>query len=522
MLTVQNESGVILAYLNNLETGEIHEALNGEYTLSFIATIDPLKTEFLYAENNLIEYENDLFRVMQFEELHAEDNALTIAVTAVHISYDLIANQFNDFIYTYKSASEVMIQCLMGTDFTLIGTDVTLKTDIQYTEQCNSKQISIAIANNWQGELKYYRHDIQLLQQRGQNRGVDFRFGKNLKSIKRTKNFAENTISYEVDVQQGAELEELGYFELGDTIRVIDDALNTDHEVRIIDVKKDIVTGMNSNIVLGDEIKDLRSSFSSVKKMVEETKQIIADSAKDWNKINLITDNVGNVILGKLNAITQLSSKIINTTGTFEQKDNGQYWQDQPTLEASTFATFWGATGILFANTKGAQGAWIWKSALDADGLTATKIVASALYGLTMDAVTLTSTNITSGDIGAVNIEGASITGGIVYSGDVASGNYVKIEGGAIQAYVNNIRIFQMTTGENGKLHLNNTDGTGVEFTSSEMTYGVVGSTVKSTNNALVLACGSNYIKIPYSYLEPITIQGDVAINGNLYSNNLG
>jgi len=457
MLTIESETGTILAYLNNLQDAKVHEVLNGEYTLDFIATIDPLKTSFLYDNNNLICYEDDLFRVVQFEELHSEDNMLTVAVTAVHISYDLINNKFNDFNFTYKSPVEVMTQCLLGTDFTLTQCDIATKTDIQYTEECNSKQISLAIANNWQGELQYFRHDIKLLQQRGANRGVDFRFGKNLKYIKRVVNFAQDTISYEVEVQQGTEFEELGYFELGDTIRVIDDAMNADYEIRIVDLEKDVLTGMNSKVVLGNQIKDLRSSFNSIKKEVEATKQIIADSAPDWDKINDITNPLGEIILGKLNTISQVTSKIVNTTGTFEHRDNALYWQDQPTKASSTFATLWSATGITFANSKDAQGEWVWISALNADGLIANKVTTAALSSLSLEAVSALIQNLV-----AQTITGVTIKGSIIYSGNIADGTYMKISNGIMESFQNNIRVFETSLsgkismyGDNGNKWLN-------------------------------------------------------------------
>lgn len=450
MLKIENAEGTVLAFLNNLVEAKVREVLNGEYTLSFVATIDPLKTDYLYDDDNLINYDDDLFRPVTIEELHDEDDALTVAVECEHISYDLIKNVMSDFNCTYISAASVMTQCLIGTDFNLRSCDITEKTDIQYTEECNSKQISIAIANNWQGELKYYRNYIDLLKSRGQNRGAGFIFGKNLKSVKRIINRAEGTTSYEVEVMEGTETEEFGYYELGDTVRVIDQRLNVDYSCKIIEIEKDILTGLNSNVVLGDAIKDMRSSFSSVRKDVEEVKKTVENSATDWDKIKNITNDNGDIILGKLNALTQIASRIVNSTGTFVQGDNYMMWHDQPTEDASTFATKWSAQGLVFANSKDADGNWIWQTALDANGLIATSVTSSCLSTISANVISMVVDSLVG-----KTITGVTITGSVIYAGDKANGTYMEItKDGNINGYANSKRTITIRKANEGRIYL--------------------------------------------------------------------
>lgn len=469
MLKIENQDGVVLAFLNNLTEANVKEVLNGEYTLSFVAIIDHLKTDYLYDENNLINYNDDLFRVVSLEELHDEDDALTVDVTCEHISYDLIQNVMSDFNYTYKTASEVMLQCLFNTGFTLRYCEPTQKTDIQYTKECNSKQISIAIANNWDGELKYYRNYIDLLTRRGANRGTGFIFGKNLKSVKRIINRAEKTTSYEVDIIEGTETEDLGYYELGDTVRVSDSRLNIDYECRIIEIEKDILTGLNSKVILGDAIKDMRSEFGKSKDYADKIgadSRDYADKASNnaynnackasmpyWNKLNAVLDELGNLLPSKLKGDLNLATtNILNSTGTFEQRDNGLYWQDQPTKAASTFATFWSAQGIMFARGKDANGEWIWESALSADGLVATKVLASALEGLTVTAVTTTASVMKTGVIEGCNIKGGDLKIGSNYD-STFTGTNIR-EDGTIIGYNQGHETFGLRHSHSGRLHL--------------------------------------------------------------------
>lgn len=272
ILTIENGSSVTLAYLNNLESGTVHEVINGEYTVSFVALIDPLKTDFLYDRDNVIVYNNDYFRVIGIEELHNEDNILTVAVTAEHISYDLIEEERETFVHEDRAAIYVMNDALADTGFTFTGTDVTTTASVDMqgseSEPLNVRNILFNIAGIWQGELEYFRKSISLKQQIGQDRGVDFRFGKNIKNIRRIIDFAAGTISYDVEIVQGSEFAELGYYELGDTVRTIDDALNIDHQVRIVELEKDILTGMNSRVVLGQPIGTILDDITGIKTYV--------------------------------------------------------------------------------------------------------------------------------------------------------------------------------------------------------------------------------------------------------------
>ena len=370
-----------------------------------------------------------MFRALIIEELHAENNELTVSVDCEHISYDLLKTTFDTFSYPYATAALVMTQCLQATSFTFTGTDVTLKTDINYLEESNAKQISIAIANNWKGELQYRRHNIHLWDKRGANRGVDFRFGKNIKGIKKTldrsKRDAEGnpTVSYEVDVVELKHLEEykdLEYFELGDTVRIIDDMLSINIQARIVKRTYNVLTETNESTVLGNVLEDIRGSLSGIKDdinkvqtNVDNVSTTIAGNKPNWDKINNITNNLGNVIAGKLEGEMDLAqAQITNSTGTFSQLDNMSYWQNQPTKQASTFASRWNATGISFANSKNVFEDWVWQSAMNAEGLIATKVLASAMETLSLDAVEILATKFTGQEINGLFINGGSATFG--------------------------------------------------------------------------------------------------------------
>lgn len=397
ILTIIDKDGKLLAYLNNLESANVHEIINGEYTVKFIALIEPLKTEYLYDNNNLIVYDNDYFRVVEFEELHNVDGMLTVSVTAEHISYDLIQNTMEAFQENDRAAVYVMNKALEDTEFNFIGTDVQTTASIDLVESeegahdVNVKNIIHSIATLWEGELKFFQRDIELKQSLGINRGVDFRFGKNIKEIRRIVNFAEATVSYDVQVIQGSELEELGYFDLGDTIRVIDDALNIDHYFRIVELEKDIITGTNSRVILGQPIKDMSNDMFSIKRAAENANK----------KVSQVVDEHGNLIASKLSGTLQTAIETVEGSkngGMTYVPGVGIVLHNQPTQEESTEAMLLTANGLLISNSRNIDGSWRWRTAATGESISADAITTGELTAITINGVTITGSSITSDD----------------------------------------------------------------------------------------------------------------------------
>ncbi|GEM_PF-2399897 len=318
ILEIINKNYETLAYLNNIENGIVREVVNGEYTIRFTAIIEELKTDFLYDENNLIKYDNDYFNIIFIEEEHTSDNMLKVYVDCEHISYDLIKQTKLEYIENDRSAIYVMNDILANTGFTFLGTDVTTTNSINIDKEIDIKSLLYMVATMWGGELKYFQKTIEFKQQLGENRGADFRFGKNLQSIKRLNDRVKNTISYDVEVVQGSELQELGYFEIGDIIRVVDDMLNIEVDIRIIETEKDIVTGLNSRVILGQPIKDLSDSFNNI-----------------FNTVYQLNVKVDNNTINLNNAIQNAINDIDNINQALEDGIITTYYQDTSPTDAN-------------------------------------------------------------------------------------------------------------------------------------------------------------------------------------------
>ncbi|MDF2948154.1 MAG: hypothetical protein K0R07_164 [Sedimentibacter sp.] len=387
ILTIINQDGVVLAYLNNLESASVHKVINGEYVLDFVAIIEELKTEFLYDDSNLIVYNNDYFRVVTLDDEHDSNNMLKVTVSCEHISYDLIEQTKLTFTHQNRAAIYVMNDLLTGSGFTFTGTDVTTTASIDVQSETDIKSLLYQVAIIWGGEIEYFRKDIALKQQIGQNRGTDFRFGKNMERVRRSIDKVEGTVSYEVDVVQGSELEELGYYDLGDTVRVVDDALNIELDIRIIDMERDLVTGMNGKVVLGEPIKDLSTNIAAIKKTAKAT----AD------KVNGVIDEHGKLIAEKLSGtLNDAIETVEGQTGYVTFDTRGILIHNQPTEVESTWVILLSSGGILIANAKDNTGKWIWRTAVTGESISANEITTGTLTAINIDGVTITGSTVTS------------------------------------------------------------------------------------------------------------------------------
>ena len=301
-----------------------------------------------------------------------------------------------------------MNDLLTGTGFNFIGTDVTSTASIDVQEEIDIKSLLYMVATIWGGEISYFQNDIELKQQLGQNRGADFRFGKNIQNIKRLIDRVKNTISYEVEIVQGTELQELGYFQLGDTIKVVDDLLGIEIDTRIIELEKDLVTGLNSSVILGQPINDLSNSFNNVFQTLNTTKKIAQDTS---DKVNNVIDEHGNLIASKLSGALNTSiTQVENSTSTVSFDDRGIITHNQPLESTSVKAILITSDGILIANAKNTNGTWKWRTAITADGISADEINTGTLTAININGVTITGSTL----ISETATQKATIAGGSI------------------------------------------------------------------------------------------------------------
>lgn len=165
---------------------EIKEELNSNYELELKHTFDKNNKWRYLEEGNVIKAPtpagSQLFRI--YKKVKTLNN---ITVSARHIFYDLVNNFLEDCRPTQQDGSGALNWILNGTQYPhrFIGiSDITRVNSATYIRK-NPVQVILnndenSYINRWGGELERDNFTIKMLQNRGIDRGVTIRYGKNL------------------------------------------------------------------------------------------------------------------------------------------------------------------------------------------------------------------------------------------------------------------------------------------------------------------------------------------------------
>ena len=275
MVKVLNASLETLAILENATNSIILEELNREFIFSFTTIIDNDKSNYVNYQNK-VEVEDNYFNIVYTEE-ERTNNGLFINAQCEHVSYDLIDEALTAGFTATGVFSAVATTLLSGTDFTVGTSEITASETISINESTNKRQVLMQLAALYDGELKFDKYEISLFNQRGADRGVQFRYRKNLAGVKRIVDNRKKvgglpTISYQTSV---AELEyeqsyvdrgydSLEHYELGDTITVIDEDLNLNVQLRIVKESHDTEQHMQGNVEIANFVDDLTDTITNI------------------------------------------------------------------------------------------------------------------------------------------------------------------------------------------------------------------------------------------------------------------
>jgi hypothetical protein len=260
------------AVIEKVTSSNVTEAINAEYTFKFSAIIDDEKAQHINT-NNVAEVENNYFDIMYTKEQRHEDNTLSVSADCEHVSYRLNDgdNILEEGFTFYGTPNDALVELFTGTPFTIGQVDFLDPITIAINEKVTKRSVLIYITQQLTGELKFNKFEVSILTARGADRGVQFRYRKNNKTISKIsdKRSGQLLVAYETDV---VELEfadgydEDEHYELGDTVRVIDPGLNINTPQRIVKESHDPFIRMIGKVIIANFIPNIISKITSLQK----------------------------------------------------------------------------------------------------------------------------------------------------------------------------------------------------------------------------------------------------------------
>lgn len=427
LIKILNSSNETMAILQNVTNPIISEEINREFTFSFATVIDNDKSNYVNYQHK-VEVEDNYFNIVYTEEERTQDG-IFINAQCEHVSYELISATLTSGFTATGPFSAVATTLLSGTDFTLGTIQITASQTISVNESTNKRYVLMQLAALYSGELKFDKYVISLYTQRGTNRGVQFRYRKNLVGVKRIIDNRKKVeglpaTSYQVsaaelEFEQGyinAGVSALEHHELGDTVKTIDDDLNLDTSLRIVKESHDVNQRMQGQVEISNFVDDLADTLTTIQ-TTSVSKDNVYNGCSIGPELGFVATRSDNLARAIMNATDGIKIQKGDTaTGT---------WTDVIYLDTSGNGTF---TGFILAsqliggsivigsgsntfNANGTNGIWLGDTAF-----------ATAPFSVTLS--------------GAMTVTDATITGGTIRS--AASGGRIELSGNHLYAYDSN------------------------------------------------------------------------------------
>jgi len=330
MVKIINSALETLALLENVTSPMISEEINRAFTFDFSAVIDNNKSTYVNYQNK-VEVEDNYFNIVKTIEQRTSDG-IFVSANCEHVSYDLQRVTYTSGFTATGEFSAAMTTILtdvntaLGTGFTLGTITVTGNETLSVTESVTARELLLDLAALYSGELKYNKYEISLLKTRGADRGVVFRYRKNLIGASRTidaQNLDDSgypTISYECSA---AELEfeksfiarghsTYEHYELGDTVRVLDPELNFDASLRIVKESHNPFQRGQGTVGIGNFIDDIFDTLTHIK-TTTVTKNAIYNGCSIGPDRGFVATRSDDICETSLNATEGITIKLRDT-----------------------------------------------------------------------------------------------------------------------------------------------------------------------------------------------------------------
>jgi hypothetical protein len=435
LITIRNPSLQPLAIIERYDNDSVDETINGEYKLSFTTLIDPDGKSDYLTDGNLAEVEDQLYNIVHHRRTRAEDGSTLVAVECEQVGYDLLLYEWAAGFVNAGTPEQLLELALAGTGFTIGTVELTDIISVDMAEEnISTRAIIMEIAAQSGGEFLFDRFTVSLLARRGAVRPVRFQLGKNIKGIVKDVDVRSGAwiTAYEVNVLELNSLPEfrgLEYFELGDTVGIVDQELGINELQRIVGYSYSPRRRINSKVTISNAIPGIKDTVVGLKKTT-----VVKD--KIYNGTRIGPENGFEAIRSD-----NLARTVMNATeGIKIQKGNGSgsSWTDVIYLDTEGNAVFSGkiqASSFEGGTIMIGSGDNAFRASVSGIWL-GDEVFADAPFSVTpsghFKAVdgefsgSITAATITGGTVNGTNINGGTVTGALIRT--AAPGVYPRVE----------------------------------------------------------------------------------------------
>jgi len=176
---------VLISYLDRVFEVKISKKLNGDNRLTFNLPLDDEKGQEIINEN-FIECKGQKYIVKIAKDSITNDGQKIKIIEAEHVGLGLLDYWLPDTLDMPSVSPVVALEAILAdTPYTVGTVNVTGVNDLEI-EIINKLKAVKTVQELWGGELYFDNYTVNLVQQMGQDNGVQFRKGKNLDKIIRT------------------------------------------------------------------------------------------------------------------------------------------------------------------------------------------------------------------------------------------------------------------------------------------------------------------------------------------------
>ncbi|RKL63011.1 hypothetical protein DXT63_08425 [Thermoanaerobacteraceae bacterium SP2] len=418
-----------LAYLENAFNVKVTEQINGDYAFSMNLPRNDPKWQYIQY-GNYVEIKGQYFMINYFDEERDEENKLIGTVEGKHIYFELLdeyreedREEFNFIPATTPQA--VLNMLLSGTRFTVERVDEFPVSDIRL-ERGDIHHNILKVIEVWGGELKRDNFKISLLHNIGQDNGIQFRYKKNIKTIKKITDgrdvvtrlyvYGKDGLTFEsitgqkyIDSQYinnypRPKIGEVKFDDIDDPQKLLDEARKyladvempkVSYDVNAVELSKlagyeyekfnlgDIITIIDEELSIDVKAKILEYTYYPYEPQRSSVVLCnfipkLTDYFVSFKKTQDMVNNAFNRQTKKLSTkwlegiIDAHNNELQAGLGTVVANDQGLLILDNKDNPTKAIALVGGMIAI--ANQKDANGNWIWRTFGTGDGFTADAI----------------------------------------------------------------------------------------------------------------------------------------------------